>query len=293
MGDSCWGGHFREKKPKTYAFGLLTLALTSPHPNNECVEDKSSAWNEAALCLSHFCSLVKGSSAKIKKKKKSNSSSFWMLSLYWRSSLTTPRATSQQPLHYVPMVTIQNVSECVWERSSCLFMCVCYSCVAYFYIMNQLSRLWRDLIWIIADGGGEKKILHTGMVLLSINTWYFPWRRCSTGCLRRGCIIGSPTDIICLPICTLPAQTSFRNSVSECGWSPQRASVVEIVTQLPLLANIGPCFFFFRNPPKRETRCISEVKSLPLSLINDYLRLITDWCMTTLVNCSYSPPLYE
>lgn len=160
-----------------------------------------------------------------------------MLSLHWRSSLTTPRATSQQPLHYVPMVTIQNVSECVWERSNCLFMCFGYSCVAYFYIMNQLSRLWRELIWIIADGG--KKILHTDMVFPSINTWHFPRRRCSTG---RGCIIGHPTDIICLPICTLLAKTSFHNCVNECGWGPQSASVVEIVRHLLLLANVAPWF---------------------------------------------------
>ena len=35
----------KKKHKKKDAFGLLTLALTSPHPNNECVEDKSSGCN--------------------------------------------------------------------------------------------------------------------------------------------------------------------------------------------------------------------------------------------------------
>lgn len=161
-----------------------------------------------------------------------------------------------------------NNPECVWEGSDCLFICVCYSRVAYFYIMNQLSRLWRELIWIIADGG---KRFCTDMVLRSIITRYFPRRRCSAGCLWRRCIIGDPTDIICLPICTLPAKTSFPNSVSECGRGPWSASVAETWTHRPLLATARPWF-----------------QSLPLSLIHDYgWRLLTDWRMITLVSCSY------
>lgn len=140
-------GHFRKKRMLSACWPSLW------HHHTQIM----SGWKTKALGVTRqhsFClSAALWWRVPLLKRKKSNSSSLWMLSLYWRSSLTTPRATSQQPLHYVPMVTIQNVSERVWERSNCLFMCVCYSCVAYFYIMNQLSRVWRELIWIIADRG--------------------------------------------------------------------------------------------------------------------------------------------
>lgn len=86
-----------------------------------------------------------------------------------------------------------------------------------------------------------------------------------------GCIMGHPTDIICLPICTLFTKTSF-HSHAECG--PWSASVVEKVAHLLLLVNIGPL--------------VMRSWDLRWSLINAYGLRPTGWCTTTLVSCFYN-----
>lgn len=108
--------------------------------------------------------------------RKSNSSSFCVLSLYWEF---LPNNTQSHISETSSLCSYGNDPECVWERSNCLFMWIGYSCVAYFYIMNQLLRLWRELIWIIADGGKR----------FCTQTW-FCWASTHGISLREGATLG-------------------------------------------------------------------------------------------------------
>lgn len=233
MGDSCWGSISGKKR-------MLSACWPSLWHHHTRI---MSVWETKALGVTRQHSVCVSAALRwrvpLLNKKKMEFflllDAFIVLEIFPNNTKSHISATSS----LCSYGNNQNVSECVWERSNCLFMCVYYCCVAYFYIMNQLSRLWRELIWIIADGGKR----------FCTQTWFY-WASthgislgdgAALG-LRRGCIIGHPTDIICLPICTLPAKTSFCNSVSGCGWGPSSASVVEVVTHRPLLASIGLWF---------------------------------------------------
>lgn len=58
--------------------------------------------------------------------------------------------------------------------------------------------------------------------------------------------MGHPTDIICLPICTLLAKPSLRNSFSEQGYGSYSVSIFkqfavwEKAPYRPLLSHVGP-----------------------------------------------------
>ncbi len=80
---------------------------------------------------------------------------------------------------------------------------------------------------------------------------YFPWKRCNTVCVcvcveGRGCIMGHPTDIICLPICTLLAKPSLRNSFTEQCYGSDSVSIFkqfiiwEKVSYRPLSSDVCP-----------------------------------------------------
>lgn len=172
--------------------------------------------------------------------------SSWTRSLYWRASLPTPSAAAQ-PLHYVPMVT--NCNLCVCAR-----LCVCaplddewlsvlvrlhYGRVAYFYIMNQLSRLWSELIWIIADWGAKKMWFFFLFFFFSPRASSHITCICSISpgegaamcvcvCVWKGNIMGRPTDSVCLPVCTLfakprlPAASVRRQTKSESAFWTKR-----------------------------------------------------------------------
>lgn len=51
---------------------------------------------------------------------------------------------------------------------------------------------------------------------------------------------GGVWDIQLTSFACQSAPCSLRNSISECGWGPWSASVLEIATHLPLLATVGP-----------------------------------------------------
>lgn len=192
------------------------------------------------------------------------------------------------------------VCVCVSGRWVIVYVCVCslwWCCfpppLPFFLknIMNQLSRLWSELIWIIADE--DRKTLSTQRGFTSSSSiartdQYFPWRRCSALCVEgRGSIMGHPTDIICLPICTLLAKPGLRNSFTEQSYGSEclyfkQFPVREKVSYRPLLSDFSPWLWLQQNldlwPSQLSQKGLKTYLNLPqkcVLLIVNYFRCLS------------------